>query len=137
MDFFYTNFLNLDNSFYELLFKYRYEIKTITSTLNNDINLFKTYIKNGEDINIINLYRGNNVTDNKLLELLFSKKYVINENSPKGIKNSVHALYKALEYDYDISIVDYYDDYNNLDDKFIDHIIKKGYKITKNSSKKY
>ena len=30
VDFFYTNFLNLDNNFYELLFKYRYEIKTIT-----------------------------------------------------------------------------------------------------------
>ena len=136
VDFFYTKFLKLDTNFYELLFRYNYKIRTLTSPLNNDINLFKTYIKNGSNINIINLYTGKNIDDNELLNLLFSNKYLINEKSPKGIKNSTYALYKALNYNYDISIVNYYDDYVDLSEDFINYIFKHGYKISSNSCKK-
>ena len=136
IDFFYTSFIKFNTDFYELLYRNNYKICTINSTMNDDINLFKYYIKKGEDIYIINSYKGTNINDDELLDILFTNKYIINENSPKGIKNNVYALSKALDYGYDTSIIDYYDDYNELNNSFIDSIFKKGYKITINSSKK-
>lgn len=136
VDFFNTKFLNLSESFYQLLFNYNYRINTLTSTMNEDIKLFKTYINNGYSINIINLYKGSNIKDKELLDILFTNNYLINSSSPKGIKNSTYALSKALSYNYDSNIIDLYDDYIELDKDFIDYIFKHGYKISPNSCKK-
>lgn len=136
VDFFNTMFIKLDDSFYELLYKYNYKITKSSSQLNKDIKLFKTYISNGYDIYIINLYTGSNIKDEELLNIIYSKGYRIDKNSTKGITNSIPALTLALSKNYDTSIIDLYDGYNDLDDTFINFIFSQNYKISKNSCNK-